>query len=224
MLRLFKKKTFYNKINTTFAHDFICIQKRDKSAKTQIFNIHIHNDLTRIHICAMWWLWTWFCKRLSQNSIFNAKIHIRACDISTRWSVWFWYGNHGICQVVESYMFHKRAFLYVRLRLASFHERCWTWMRIEKEWKNCWVCQTHLFFPSFFLFLFLWSLIPSISYLLLLFVSYIIFMFKVQTIFLQVPPFNLPNPLPLHPINERFQFFFFFFFFWVNKKWVKMDD
>lgn len=29
-------KTFYNKIITTFAHDFICIQKRDKSAKTQI--------------------------------------------------------------------------------------------------------------------------------------------------------------------------------------------
>ena len=62
---IFKKKTFYNKINTTFAHDFICIQKRDKSAKTQIFNIHIHNDLTRIHICAMWWLWTWFCKSIS---------------------------------------------------------------------------------------------------------------------------------------------------------------
>ena len=40
MLRLFKKKkTFYNKINTIFAHDFICIQKRDKSVKTQIFRI-----------------------------------------------------------------------------------------------------------------------------------------------------------------------------------------
>ena len=126
----FKEK--FAKINTYRSYNQ-CTRPK-KCRRGFFFHLHPNSHLifisiTRIHIRAwlsMWWLQTWFCKRLSQNSIFKTKIHIRACDISTTWSDQFWYGNHGICQVVESYMFHKRAFLYVSLRRASFHERCWT--------------------------------------------------------------------------------------------------